>query len=156
MMKVDGACHCGAITVEGEIDPERVTICHCTDCQTSTGSAFRVSVPVAGKAFKMAGQPSIYVKTTAENGNPRINAFCPTCGSPIYSSAPGDDPPESYMLSASAFCGSVINSRRGGKSGFARPRPGSQTSAAFPKKRSRPAPRICGKKFALRNRAPIC
>jgi hypothetical protein len=98
MMKVDGACHCGAITVEGEIDPERVTICHCTDCQTGTGSAFRVSVPVAGKAFKMAGQPSIYVKTTAENGNPRINAFCPTCGSPIYSSAPGDDPPESYML----------------------------------------------------------
>jgi hypothetical protein len=79
-------------------DPERVTICHCTDCQTGTGSAFRVSVPVAGKAFKMAGQPSIYVKTTAENGNPRINAFCPTCGSPIYSSAPGDDPPESYML----------------------------------------------------------
>ena len=50
MMKVDGACHCGAITVEGEIDPERVTICHCTDCQTSTGSAFRVSVPVAGEA----------------------------------------------------------------------------------------------------------
>jgi hypothetical protein len=98
MMKVDGACHCGAITVEGEIDPERVTICHCTDCQTGTGSAFRVSVPVAGEAFKMAGQPSIYVKTTAENGNPRINAFCPTCGSPIYSSAPGDDPPESYML----------------------------------------------------------
>jgi hypothetical protein len=98
MMKVDGACHCGAITVEGEIDPERVTICHCTDCQTGTGSAFRVSVPVAGKAFKMAGQPSTYVKTTAENGNPRINAFCPTCGSPIYSSAPGDDPPESYML----------------------------------------------------------
>jgi hypothetical protein len=98
MMKVDGACHCGAITIEGEIDPERVTICHCTDCQTGTGSAFRVSVPVAGKAFKMAGQPSIYVKTTAENGNPRINAFCPTCGSPIYSSAPGDDPPESYML----------------------------------------------------------
>jgi hypothetical protein len=98
MMKVDGACHCGAITVEGEIDPERVTICHCTDCQTATGSAFRVSVPVAGKAFKMAGQPSLYVKTTAENGNPRVNAFCPTCGSPIYSTASGDGPQESYML----------------------------------------------------------
>jgi hypothetical protein len=44
-MKVDGACHCGAITVEGEIDPGQVVICHCTDCQTGTGSAFQVSVP---------------------------------------------------------------------------------------------------------------
>jgi hypothetical protein len=97
-MKVDGACHCGAITVAGEIDPERVTICHCTDCQTGTGSAFRVSVPVAGNAFTMTGQPAIYVKTTAENGNPRAHAFCPNCGSPIYSTTPGDGPQESYML----------------------------------------------------------
>ena len=46
-MKITGACHCGAITIEGEADPEKVGICHCTDCQTGTGSAFRVSVPVA-------------------------------------------------------------------------------------------------------------
>ena len=45
-MKVTGACHCGAITIEGEADPEKVNICHCTDCQTGTGSAFRVSVPI--------------------------------------------------------------------------------------------------------------
>src|SRR5262245_4627881 len=38
-MKVDGRCHCGYITYEAEIDPEKVMICHCTDCQTLTGSA---------------------------------------------------------------------------------------------------------------------
>ena len=54
-MKVTGACHCGAITIEGEADPEKVNICHCTDCQTGTGSAFRVSVPIPGDAFKMKG-----------------------------------------------------------------------------------------------------
>jgi hypothetical protein len=97
-MRVDGACQCGAITVAGEIDTERVTICHCTDCQTGTGSAFRVSVPVAGKAFKVNGQPATYLKTTAENGNPRTQAFCPNCGTPIYSTTPGDGPQESYML----------------------------------------------------------
>ena len=48
VMKIDGACHCGYITIEGEADPEKTTICHCSDCQTGTGSAFRVSVPVAG------------------------------------------------------------------------------------------------------------
>jgi hypothetical protein len=52
-MKVTGSCHCGNITIEGEADPEKVTICHCTDCQTGTGSAFRVSVPIPGTLFKM-------------------------------------------------------------------------------------------------------
>ena len=37
-MRIDGRCHCGAITFEGEIDPDKVAICHCTDCQASTGS----------------------------------------------------------------------------------------------------------------------
>src|SRR5689334_22195330 len=61
-MKIDGACHCGYITIEGEADPEKTQICHCTDCQTGTGSAFRVSVPVSGASFKMLGQPTGYIK----------------------------------------------------------------------------------------------
>jgi hypothetical protein len=96
-VKIDGACHCGAITIEGEVDPDKVTICHCTDCQSGTGSAFRVSIPVPGGTFKMTGQPTIYVKT-AESGNQRAQAFCPTCGSPIYSTTPGDGRQESYMV----------------------------------------------------------
>ena len=88
-MKVDGACHCGAIRIEGEADPAQVTICHCTDCQTGSGSAFRVSVPVAGKTLKMTGQPATYLKKTADSGNPRLQAFCATCGTPLYSTTPG-------------------------------------------------------------------
>ena len=84
-MKVTGACHCGAITIEGEADPEKVTVCHCTDCQTGTGSAFRVSVPIPGTVFKMKGRPTNYVKTSADSGNPRVQAFCGQCGSPIFS-----------------------------------------------------------------------
>ncbi|HKM88261.1 MAG TPA: GFA family protein [Xanthobacteraceae bacterium] len=97
-MKVDGACHCRAIAVEGEVDPEKVTICRCTDCQSGAGSAFRVSIPVPGDTFKMTGQPALYVKSTAESGNPRAQAFCPKCGSPIYSTTPGDGPKDSYMV----------------------------------------------------------
>jgi hypothetical protein len=97
-MMVDGACHCGAITVEGEIDPGEVVICHCGDCQTGTGSAFRISAPVSGTKFKMTGKPAIYVKTTAESGNPRAHAFCPICGTPLYSTTIGDGPQNSYML----------------------------------------------------------
>ena len=46
-MKIDGACHCGYISYLAEIDPEKAGLCHCTDCQTLSGSAFRVSVPAA-------------------------------------------------------------------------------------------------------------
>src|SRR5579871_3701355 len=97
-MKIDGACHCGYITIEGEADPQATTICHCTDCQTGTGSAFRVTVPVSGDAFRMNGQPTTYLKTTAESGNPRLQAFCPRCGSPIYSTTPGEGPRPVYTV----------------------------------------------------------
>ena len=97
-MKVSGTCHCGFITIEGEADPERVSICHCTDCQTGTGSAFRVSVPIPGTAFRMTGEPTAYVKTSSDSGNPRVQAFCPKCGSPIYSTSPGDGVQPAYMV----------------------------------------------------------
>jgi hypothetical protein len=97
-MKVDGACHCGFITIEGEADPDKVAICHCTDCQTSTGTAFRISVPIPGATFNMTGEPTTYLKTTADSGKPRLQAFCPRCGSPIYSTTPGDGVQPSYTV----------------------------------------------------------
>ena len=97
-MKIDGACHCGYITIEGEADPESVGICHCTDCQTGTGSAFRVSIRVPGESFRMTGQPTEYLKTTSDSGNPRVQAFCPKCGSPIYSTTPGEGVQPMYIV----------------------------------------------------------
>lgn len=97
-MKIDGSCHCGYIKIEGEADPEKTTVCHCTDCQTGSGSAFRISVPVSGATFRMTGQPTSYLKTTADSGNPRVQAFCPKCGSPIYSTTPGEGQQASYTV----------------------------------------------------------
>ena len=84
-MKVEGSCHCGEIVFEAEIDPGAVRICHCTDCQTLTGSAFRVTVqtPVGGFLLR-SGAPKLYIKS-AESGNKRAHAFCPNCGTPIFS-----------------------------------------------------------------------
>lgn len=92
-MKVNGACHCGGIAYEAEIDPERVGICHCTDCQVLTGSAYRVSVSTLPGSFRLLrGRPTTYLKT-ADSGAQRRHAFCPACGSPIWSCADADDPP---------------------------------------------------------------
>jgi hypothetical protein len=98
-MKIHASCHCGYIKFEGEADPEKVTICHCTDCQTLTGTAFRTSVPIPGPSFKLiSGEPTTYIKTTAESGNPRAQTFCPKCGTPLYSTTPGDSPKPFYMV----------------------------------------------------------
>ena len=91
-MKIDGACHCGAIRYEAEIDPSGVRLCHCTDCQTLSGSAFRVVVSASEGSFKLlSGEPRIYVKK-AESGAERAQAFCGACGTPIYATSVGEGP----------------------------------------------------------------
>jgi hypothetical protein len=97
-MKVEGSCHCGKIAYEAMVDPDRVSLCHCTDCQMLTGSAFRVSVPAPKEVFSLlTGQPKIYVKT-AESGTRRAHAFCADCGTPVYSSAISDPPTYSLRV----------------------------------------------------------
>ena len=78
-MKIDGGCQCGNIAYTAEIDPATVSICHCTDCQTFSGSAFRLSAPVTVGTLEIAsGEVKTYVKT-AESGAKRAQGFCPEC-----------------------------------------------------------------------------
>ena len=91
-MKIDGRCHCGYIRYEADIDPDKTLICNCTDCQTLSGSAFRVNAYTRKDAFRLlSGELKIYVKT-AESGNKRPQSFCPECGTPIYATADGAGP----------------------------------------------------------------
>jgi len=101
-MKVTGRCHCGQISFEAEIDPTQVRICHCTDCQTLTGTAFRTTVPSLPGTFVLrGGTPKLYTKT-AESGNKRVHAFCSECGTPLYATAAGANP-HSYGLRVGAL-----------------------------------------------------
>jgi hypothetical protein len=89
-MKIDGGCHCGFITYEAEVDPGQVAICHCTDCQTLSGSAFRTVAFTRDGSFKLlSGRLKIYVKTS-ESGAQREQNFCPECGTSICSAPVGD------------------------------------------------------------------
>ena len=91
-MKIDGGCHCGFITYEAEIDPEKVIVCHCTDCQTLSGSAFRTVVFVDDSAFELrSGELKTYVKI-ADSGKERAQRFCPECGAHIYAAPVGAGP----------------------------------------------------------------
>lgn len=91
-MKITGRCHCGSIRYEAEVDATKVAMCHCSDCQMLTGSAYRANVPAPSASFRLQGGPlKIYVKT-ADSGNQRAHAFCPECGTPVYSAAVNDPP----------------------------------------------------------------
>jgi hypothetical protein len=86
-MHIDGACHCGRISFSAEVDPSRVMICHCTDCQVLSGAPFRAVVAAPIDKFHLQGEPKSYVKVAA-SGNRRAQVFCPECGTPLFATAP--------------------------------------------------------------------
>jgi len=60
-MKINGRGHCGQITYQALVDPARVAICHCTDRQSLTGTAYRVSVPARIDDLTLqTGRPAVY------------------------------------------------------------------------------------------------
>ena len=61
---------------KADVDLEKVALCNCTDCQTLSGSAFRVNVFVDETNLRfLSGEATEYVKT-GESGNKRVQAFC--------------------------------------------------------------------------------
>ena len=88
-MHIDGQCHCGRMTYQAEIDPAKVSICHCTDCQSLTGSPYRVTVICSAEDVRLTGAaPAVYGKR-GDNGCIRNQHFCPVCGSPLFTSGEG-------------------------------------------------------------------
>jgi hypothetical protein len=96
-MQINGSCHCGKITYRAEANPEKVYICHCTDCQAISGSPFRWFTAVPEEDYELlSGQPKTYIKI-AENGDESHQVFCPDCASPLYSTTSGDGPKWYYV-----------------------------------------------------------
>lgn len=100
-MNVHGHCHCGAITYEAEVDPAGVNMCHCLDCQTLSGSAFRLNVLAPAATFRLlSGTPRQYIKT-GTTGAKRVHGFCEVCGGPVYATDPVN--PQTYTLRVGAL-----------------------------------------------------
>jgi hypothetical protein len=97
-MKINGNCHCGKITYSAKIDRDTAYLCHCTECQSISGSPFRWAVPVAEDNFHLlTGHPKTYIKKVSEDGVESHQVFCPDCASPLYAtnSKPG---PKTFNL----------------------------------------------------------
>ena len=135
-MKIDGRCHCGAITYEAEVDPDHTSICHCTDCQQLSDTVFRTSIRAPADKFKiLTGEPKVYVKI-GDSGGRRAQAFCANCGSPIYATAAEGNAPYNIRVGTVRQRDQLVPKVR---SGVARSSNGFRASARSARSRSRPS-----------------
>lgn len=82
---ISGGCLCGNIRYEIRQDIQNIITCHCTHCQKASGSGMSHNTPVPKSMLHLvSGQPKVFADTAA-SGNTLFRAFCPDCGSPIYS-----------------------------------------------------------------------
>ena len=87
---------CGRVRYQADIDPERVSVCLCTDCQNLTGSPYRVTVICSADPVRMTGEAARVYAKTGDNGRTRFQLFCGECGSPLFTS--GDGGPEDWGI----------------------------------------------------------
>ena len=86
-MSKNGSCLCGDVNFTYKSKPGMFLMCHCTDCQKSTGSPVASIIIIPEDDFIINGPTSSYqceAKVT--------RSFCKICGSQIFSrieSAPG-------------------------------------------------------------------
>lgn len=86
---VTGGCACGAVRYVLKGSPLGVYSCHCTECQSLTGSAFSLAMSVLRTDFEITkGELSTWVRT-ADSGAQIPQRFCPTCGVRVFTEPPG-------------------------------------------------------------------
>jgi hypothetical protein len=79
----EGGFLCGSVRYRAEGKPARVSVCHCTDCQRRTGSAFAVVAHFKQENLDVTGGPlSTYEYRSDESHRWIRLEFCLRCGTP--------------------------------------------------------------------------
>jgi hypothetical protein len=81
-MKISGGCLCGKVRYSADAEPIFVGVCHCANCQKSSGTAFNTVVAVPKPAVSLTGTVSTY-QGRGDTGKATYKRFCPTCASPV-------------------------------------------------------------------------
>ena len=80
---VTGGCQCGAVRYRIAGGVAVSYVCHCTDCQNQSASAFGISVPVWISNVSVEGTLQSWSKAT-DSGSVTDCYFCHVCGTRIY------------------------------------------------------------------------
>jgi hypothetical protein len=80
-----GGCGCGAIRYTATSEPLISYLCHCTECQRRTSSAFGLNMQVTDDNLVIEkGTPASRTRTAASGNDLALN-FCGDCGTPLFS-----------------------------------------------------------------------
>ena len=94
------SCACGQLSITCAGEPQRVSLCHCLDCQRRSGSAFGVAAFFAREAVKTAGRAQT-TRRLADSGRGITFHFCPDCGGTVFWEP--DFRPDSIAVAVGAF-----------------------------------------------------
>ncbi len=87
-MERRASCCCGQLTASVDVEPVRVSICHCLACQRRSGSVFAAQARFPREAVAVTGQSTSYVRVGGSGGRATFH-FCPTCGTTVWYEAEG-------------------------------------------------------------------
>jgi hypothetical protein len=78
-----GSCLCGGVRYEFDAPLAEISLCHCSQCRKSNGSAFAANAPIPESAFRLLQGGELLKEYESSPGKRRV--FCGRCGSPVYS-----------------------------------------------------------------------
>src|SRR5687767_1754502 len=86
---LEGGCACGQVRYRLTSSPMFVHCCHCTACQTETGSAFVINALIEpDRVALLAGAPEA-VLTPSESGKGQVIHRCTACKIALWSNYGG-------------------------------------------------------------------
>lgn len=94
---VTGRCLCGKVSYRCDDPIEKLVLCACRACRYTTGGQANAGAVVRTEALHLAGETSGYT-APGGSGQPMTRHFCPSCGTPVYTSLSGR--PEVVVLRA--------------------------------------------------------
>ena len=88
-LPLTGGCACGAVRYAIGAVPRAFYLCHCTECQRQSSSAFGECLRCDPASVTVAGEMKT-VRRSSESGAVRLGDFCPQCGVRLFHRSDGD------------------------------------------------------------------
>jgi hypothetical protein len=77
------SCACGQLRIVCCGEPQKVSLCHCLDCQRRTGSTYGIAAFFPREQVVAEGRTRTYGRRS-DSGFAVTFHFCPECGSTVF------------------------------------------------------------------------
>lgn len=80
----EGQCQCGAVHYRVQGSSQTAFVCHCTECQRQSASAFGMALWVQDAQVQLSGPALQEWTRTTPSGKSMTARFCPVCGTRLF------------------------------------------------------------------------